>query len=92
MKHAILALLFVYFAASAFAQQVPSAPDLQSAPEIPFDSVPFLKLTPERNLGEVLSVAVWPRASLREGRMPNVYAYTQGGGQTLAPRAFRISA
>ena len=58
MKHAILALLFVYFAASAFAQQVPSAPDLQSAPEIPFDSVPFLKLTPERNLGEVLSVAV----------------------------------
>jgi len=35
-----------------------SAPGLQNASEIPFESVPFLKLTPERNLGEVLSVAV----------------------------------
>jgi sugar lactone lactonase YvrE len=58
MKQVILALLFVYFAAPAFAQQVPAAPGLQNAPEIPFESVPFLKLTPERNLGEVLSVAV----------------------------------
>lgn len=58
MKRVILALLFVYFAAPAFAQQVPAAPGLQNAPEIPFESVPFLKLTPERNLGEVLSVAV----------------------------------
>jgi len=58
MKRVIPALSFVYFAASAFAQQVPAAPGLQNAPEIPFESVPFLKLTPERNLGEVLSVAV----------------------------------
>ncbi len=48
--------LVTVMAASAFAQQVP--PALQNAPEIPFESVPFLKLTPERNLGEVLSVAV----------------------------------
>lgn len=58
MKRVILALLFACFAAPAFAQQVPAAPGLQNAPEIPFESVPFLKLTPERNLGEVLSVAV----------------------------------
>ncbi len=58
MKRLLLALLFVSFAVPAFAQQAPLAPGLQNAPEIPFDSVPFLKLTPDRNLGEVLSVAV----------------------------------
>jgi sugar lactone lactonase YvrE len=58
MKRLLLALLFVSIAVPAFAQQAPLAPGLQNAPEIPFDSVPFLKLTPDRNLGEVLSVAV----------------------------------
>lgn len=52
MKRLLLALLFVSSAVPAFAQQAPLAPGLQNAPEIP-----FLKLTPDRNLGEVLSVA-----------------------------------
>lgn len=56
MKRLPLLLLFVFLAAAVSGQQ--SAPALQSAPEIPFDSVPFLKLTPDRNLGEVLGVAV----------------------------------
>jgi hypothetical protein len=47
-----LAFLLSVMTAPAFAQQ--SAP----APEIKFESVPFLKLTYERNLGEVLGVAV----------------------------------
>jgi sugar lactone lactonase YvrE len=58
MKGLIATVLFGLLAAPAFAQEAPSAPGIQSAPEIPFDSVPFLKLTPERNLGEVLAVAV----------------------------------
>jgi sugar lactone lactonase YvrE len=58
MKPLIAALLFGLLATPAFAQQAPAAPGLQNAPEIPFDSVPFLKLTPDRNLGEVLAVAV----------------------------------
>ncbi len=56
MKRLSLLLLFASFAVPAFAQQAIPAP--QSAPEIPFESVPFLKLTFDRNLGEVLSVAV----------------------------------
>ena len=55
---ATLAVLFGLFAAPAFAQEAPPAPSVQNAPEIPFESVPFLKLTPDRNLGEVLGVAV----------------------------------
>jgi sugar lactone lactonase YvrE len=58
MKGLIATVLFGLLAAPAFAQEAPPAPGIQSAPEIPFDSVPFLKLTPERNLGEVLAVAV----------------------------------
>jgi DNA-binding beta-propeller fold protein YncE len=58
MKGLIATVLFGLLAAPAFAQQAPPAPGIQNAPEIPFDSVPFLKLTPERNLGEVLGVAV----------------------------------
>ena len=58
MKGLVATLLFGLLAAPAFAQQAPPAPGIQNAPEIPFDSVPFLKLTPDRNLGEVLAVAV----------------------------------
>jgi hypothetical protein len=56
MKFIWIVVLGGLLAAPAFAQQ--TAPGLQNAPEIPFESVPFLKLTPDRNLGEVLSVAV----------------------------------
>src|ERR1700736_6847611 len=48
----ILPTLLVVAAAPLCAQQ--SAP----VPDIKFESVPFLKLTPDRNLGEVLGVAV----------------------------------
>ena len=58
MKGLVATVLFGLLAAPAFAQQAPPAPGIQSAPEIPFESVPFLKLTPDRNLGEVLAVAV----------------------------------
>jgi sugar lactone lactonase YvrE len=58
MKGLIATVLFSLLAAPAFAQEAPPAPGIQNAPEIPFDSVPFLKLTPDRNLGEVLAVAV----------------------------------
>ena len=58
MKELIATVLFGLLVAPAFAQEAPPAPGTQSAPEIPFDSVPFLKLTPDRNLGEVLAVAV----------------------------------
>ena len=58
MKLSIKVALFCLLGISAFAQQAPPPPVLQNAPEIPFESVPFLKLTPDRNLGEVLSVAV----------------------------------
>src|ERR1700757_2180988 len=52
MKALIEALVFGLLATPAFAQDPPPAPGLQNAPEIPFDSVPFLKLTVDRNLGE----------------------------------------
>jgi hypothetical protein len=58
MKALVATLLFGLLAGPALAQQAPPVPGVQSAPEIPFDSVPFLKLTPDRNLGEVLAVAV----------------------------------
>src|ERR1700694_201691 len=58
MKRLVATLLFGLLAVPAFAQQAPAAPGVQNAPEIPFESVPFLKLTPDRNLGEVLGVAV----------------------------------
>jgi NHL repeat len=58
MKGLVATVLFGLLAAPAFAQQAPPAPGIQNAPEISFDSVPFLKLTPDRNLGEVLGVAV----------------------------------
>src|SRR5271154_547586 len=54
----LLGLVVAPVVAPAFAQQAPAAPGVQNAPEIPFESVPFLKLTPDRNLGEVLSVAI----------------------------------
>ena len=56
MKFAWIIILGGLLAAPAIAQQ--AVPSPQNAPEIPFESVPFLKLTPDRNLGEVLSVAV----------------------------------
>jgi len=58
MKGLIATVLFGLLAAPAFAQEAPPAPGIQNTPKIPFDSVPFLKLTPDRNLGEVLAVAV----------------------------------
>jgi DNA-binding beta-propeller fold protein YncE len=40
------------------AQEAPAAVDNRSAPQIPFNTEPFIKLAPGRNLGEVLGVAV----------------------------------
>jgi sugar lactone lactonase YvrE len=39
-------------------QQTPPVPALQNAPEIPFECVPFPKLAPNSNLGEMLGVAI----------------------------------
>jgi hypothetical protein len=48
----LLALVFALFSASAAAQQ-------QTAPQIPYDSVPnFLKLPPDLYMGEASGVAV----------------------------------
>src|SRR5690348_2360030 len=58
MKRLVATALFGLLVAPAFAQQPPASPGIQNAPEIPFDTVSFLKLTPDRNLGEVLAVAV----------------------------------
>ena len=58
MKRLAFTALFALLAVPMLGQQAPPAPGIQNAPEIPFDSVPFLKLTPDRNLGEVLGVAV----------------------------------
>jgi hypothetical protein len=58
MKGLIATLLLGVLLAPAFGQDAPPNPGIQKAPEIVFDSVPFLKLTPGRNLGEVLAVAV----------------------------------
>jgi len=55
---AVLILILAFPAARTFAQQAQPLPQPQSAPEIKFDSVPFLKLSYDRNLGEVLGVAV----------------------------------
>jgi hypothetical protein len=52
MKRFWIVALLALVATPAFAQLGPTVPDL------PFESVPFLKITPDRNLGEVLSVAV----------------------------------
>ena len=52
MKLPFMMGLLVLLATPVFAQQGPNVPDL------PYESVPFLKITPDRNLGEVLSVAV----------------------------------
>ena len=52
MKRLWIVGLLALLGTPAFAQMGPSVPDL------PFESVPFLKITPDRNLGEVLSVAV----------------------------------
>jgi hypothetical protein len=56
MKRPLIAVVLTLIGAPAFAQQ--ATPGLQDAPSIPFESVPFLKLTPDRNLGEVLGVAI----------------------------------
>lgn len=58
MEKIIVTVLFALVAAPIFAQEAPVSPGIQNAPEIPFDSVPFPRLTPDRNLGEVLAVAV----------------------------------
>ena len=55
MKRFLLVVVLALVAMVVFAQE--NAPATQSAPEIPFDSVPFLKYGPEMNLGEVLGVA-----------------------------------
>ena len=55
---ALVGLLVAAAFVPLYAQQAPAVPGIQKAPEIAFESVPFLKLTPERNLGEVLSVAI----------------------------------
>ena len=57
MKLPVLIGLLGLLTVPALAQEAAPVPGLQNAPEIPFDSVPFLKLTPDRNLGEVLGVA-----------------------------------
>src|SRR5258708_16319615 len=50
MKRFCMFVLLSLLAMPAFAQA--------DVPDLPFESVPFLKITPDRNLGEVLSVAV----------------------------------
>src|SRR3984893_17350311 len=50
MKRVLIVAVLALFAMPAFAQQ--------AVPDLPFESVPFLKITPDRNLGEVLAVAV----------------------------------
>jgi sugar lactone lactonase YvrE len=52
----IFAVMLLGGAYAAHSQQPAAQP--QSPPVMKFDSVPFLKLTPDRNLGEVLGVAV----------------------------------
>jgi hypothetical protein len=52
----IVTMILFGWAYAAHSQQ--SAVQPQLAPQIKFDSVPFLKLTPDRNLGEVLGIAV----------------------------------
>jgi hypothetical protein len=52
MKRMWIVALLGLLASPVFAQQAQNAPDLK------FDSVPFLKVTYDRNLGEVLGVAV----------------------------------
>jgi 6-bladed beta-propeller len=56
MKRPLIVVVLTLIGAPVFAQQ--AMPGLQDAPSIPFESVPFLKLTPDRNLGEVLGVAI----------------------------------
>src|ERR1700730_10842847 len=59
-----LAGLLMLLSSSAFAQQ--------TAPEIPFDSVPnFLKLPPDMHLGEASGVAVNSKG--------HVFVYSRGG-------------
>jgi DNA-binding beta-propeller fold protein YncE len=52
MKRFMIVALLVLFAVPAFAQFGPSVPTL------PFQSVPLLKITYDRNLGEVMAVSV----------------------------------
>src|SRR5665213_1680631 len=52
MKRMCIVALLSLLATPLFAQQGSDAPDLK------FESVPFLKITYDRNLGEVLGVAV----------------------------------
>jgi hypothetical protein len=49
MKTFCMIVLLTLVAAPAFAQM--------DVPDLPFESVPFLKITPDRNLDEVLAVA-----------------------------------
>ena len=50
MKRFCMIAVLSLLANPAFAQQ--------EVPDLPYESVPFLKITPDRNLGEVLAVAV----------------------------------
>src|SRR5260370_10798657 len=50
MKQLLIVAVLALLAMPVCAQQV--------VPDIPFESVPFLKIAPDRNLGEVLAVAV----------------------------------
>ena len=50
MKQFCMFVLLSLLAIPAFAQM--------DVPDLPFESVPFLKITPDRNLGEVLAVAM----------------------------------
>lgn len=52
MKRLFMLGMLALLATPVFAQVGPAVPDL------PYESVPFLKITYDRNLGEVLSVAV----------------------------------
>jgi len=50
MKRLLMVAVLVLLTRPALAQQ--------DVPDLPYESVPFLKITPDRNLGEVLAVAV----------------------------------
>jgi sugar lactone lactonase YvrE len=78
MKSTWLAFIVALFAATAVAQQ--------TAPEIPFDSVPeFLKLPPDMNFGEVSGIAVNSKG--------HIFVFTRSNsanGPAYAPAAAQL--
>ena len=78
--------LLVLLSPTLFAQQAPTSSSGQTAPEIPFDSVPdFLKLPEGMNFGEVPGVAVNSKG--------HVFVFTRSntaGGPAYGPAAAQL--